>query len=422
MKCIRMASIDSGWSWVVSAACFFNMFSVAGLFRSSGVLFTSIINVYGTTREEASWPFSLAATVGLLVAVINGILCQLLTIRTITFSATLLCSVGIALCFTAKSVATITIFYGVIYGSGIGIASLCNLVIICQYFDRYKTIATGIAYAGSSVGAFVLPPLLEYLLEIYGLRGTFLIASAIILQGLVAAALFRPQQLQLHSSKDDTKIADSQFSSVKILRSFIKIFQYRVFYLIWISYLTFHFTYFIFPTVILDYASDMKIDKSISVYMLSAYSIADLCARLSCGWITDVGLVKRKHVVATVFILQSLLLMMAPFSTTYVLLIVLSVGIGFFTGCLMVNWSVLFAEYLGLIHLPTALGTIFTMSGILPFFYPSIIGYYRDVRGNYSLLFYTCAASQLLTGLLWCFESCIVKTKTPKQEDNITPL
>lgn len=62
---------------------------------------------------------------------------------------------------------------------------------IHQHFKQHKATATGIAYAGASVGSFALPPLLEYLLGAYGFKGSFLILGAIILNGLIPAFMAR---------------------------------------------------------------------------------------------------------------------------------------------------------------------------------------------------------------------------------------
>ncbi|XP_023227633.1 monocarboxylate transporter 12-B-like isoform X2 [Centruroides sculpturatus] len=403
-----MAVIDRGWSWVVSAACFVNMLCVIGLYRASGVIYSAIIDTFGVTREEATWPFSLAGTIGLLVSVCNGILCQLFTIRTIAISATLVSSIGLALCFTAHEVLPLTIYLGFIYGFGIGIINVSCLIITCQYFKKYKTIAIGVLYAGTATGSFILPPLIEYLLKIYGLRGTFLILSGICLQGMVAAALYRPQELDdAKPNKCEEKL---KFASkpAQIISKWVIIFRFRIFYLIWITYAVYHFTYFIFPTVIVDYASDLNIKTNKGVFLLSGYCIGDLCGRLSCGWATDVLRIKKKYVIIASFLLQAVILLITPFYNSYIFLMFVSAGVGYFTGCLMPQWPVIFADYLGLTHLPFAIGTVLTLTGFLPFCFPYIIGYYRDIKGSYSSLYFTCAGINLLAVLLWSLEHLFV--------------
>ena len=64
---------------------------------------------------------------------------------------------------------------------GIGIGLVTNLLpaIISQYFDKERAIACGISYAGSTLGAFIFPLFIEWLLTIYGLSGTLLLMGGI---------------------------------------------------------------------------------------------------------------------------------------------------------------------------------------------------------------------------------------------------
>ena len=61
-----------------------------------------------------------------------------------------------------------------------------------MYFDKRKTLAVGIAMAGSGTGALIAAPLTTTLLEEYGLHGTFLILGGIFLNILVCGMLMRP--------------------------------------------------------------------------------------------------------------------------------------------------------------------------------------------------------------------------------------
>ena len=60
------------------------------------------------------------------------------------------------------------------------------------YFDDKRALATGIAVCGSGIGSFVFAPLCEYLLSEYDWKGSMWIISALVLNGMVFAGLFRP--------------------------------------------------------------------------------------------------------------------------------------------------------------------------------------------------------------------------------------
>ncbi|XP_076346180.1 monocarboxylate transporter 12-like [Tachypleus tridentatus] len=202
---------DKGWSWVVAFAGFLVMMSTFGLFRSAGVLYVAFIDAFHVTRETAAWPFSLCSAVFNLTGLLTGVLLQHFSARTVTLTGVLAASSGVVLCFVASNMAYVTVFIGVIYGFGLGLIMTTNIVIVNKYFKRYRATAVGISMAGSSVGSFVIPPLTEHLLEIYGLYGTFLLQGGIILQGAIGASLYR------EPSWITKKLHESQTSRTEII-------------------------------------------------------------------------------------------------------------------------------------------------------------------------------------------------------------
>ena len=94
------------------------------------------------------------------------------------------------------------------------------------YFDKKKTLATGLGLAGSGVGALIASPLTNALLEEYGLPGTFLVLAGICLNLCVAGMLLRPisfylpknnntRNINIGSTKyEDTEITKGQINTV----------------------------------------------------------------------------------------------------------------------------------------------------------------------------------------------------------------
>ena len=63
---------------------------------------------------------------------------------------------------------------------------------IGQYFHKRRSLASGIAVAGGSVGQLLIPLVLRKLIDEYTWRGALLIFSALILHVVAGAMLFRP--------------------------------------------------------------------------------------------------------------------------------------------------------------------------------------------------------------------------------------
>lgn len=95
--------------------------------------------------------------------------------------------------------------------------------IISQHFDKERAIAIGISYAGATVGAFVFPLFIEWLLTLYGLSGTLLLMgginqlwehsvniltltlAGISLHGLIGALLLRPVDTNASGATNQAK-------------------------------------------------------------------------------------------------------------------------------------------------------------------------------------------------------------------------
>ncbi|GBO37669.1 hypothetical protein AVEN_214235-1 [Araneus ventricosus] len=74
---------------------------------------------------------------------------------------------------------------------GAGFATCLLPQVVNLYFKKHTTKVYGLTYAGSSLSGFVLTPIAEFLLRTYGLSGTYLILSGMILNGLAAAILLK---------------------------------------------------------------------------------------------------------------------------------------------------------------------------------------------------------------------------------------
>jgi len=65
-------------------------------------------------------------------------------------------------------------------------------VSVTCYFEKKRSLATGIAVCGSGLGTFLFAPLIEHLIVEYGWRGAILIIAGLVLNCAILGALFRP--------------------------------------------------------------------------------------------------------------------------------------------------------------------------------------------------------------------------------------
>lgn len=121
-------------------------------------------------------------------------------------------------------------------GIGFGLVYVPAIVSVGYYFEKKRSLAIGIGVCGAGVGTFILSPLNRILEESYGLKGAFLVKSAIVLNMFVCGCLIRPVAVepseikksmlakkkhrektgsQSHSNRLNSRIEPESFSDTK---------------------------------------------------------------------------------------------------------------------------------------------------------------------------------------------------------------
>ncbi|XP_035222178.1 monocarboxylate transporter 9-like [Stegodyphus dumicola] len=197
---------DKGHAWVIAiAACVLTMI-LSGLSKVVGILYVAVIDTYGATRFEATLPFSLRKSLRSLAGPVVGVIGQRYGIRTVTFFGGFVGALGAALCFIAPNTTWLVVCWGGIHGLGDAFSNTLFQVVVNQYFVKYRATASGIALSGACVGSIGFSFLIESLEDAYGLQGTFLIVSGVILHVLPAAILLKsPSWIQNENQKNSIR-------------------------------------------------------------------------------------------------------------------------------------------------------------------------------------------------------------------------
>jgi MFS family permease len=106
-----------------------------------------------------------------------------------------------ALAFTLSTLCTSTssffFVYGVVGGTAFGLIYLPAIVFVGYYFDKKRSLATGIAVCGSGFGAFVFGQVAPFLLKnLGGWKGANLVLACVILTCFICGGLIKLSRLQ----------------------------------------------------------------------------------------------------------------------------------------------------------------------------------------------------------------------------------
>ncbi|XP_053970364.1 monocarboxylate transporter 12 [Hylaeus volcanicus] len=183
---------DGGWGYVVVLASFLIHVITDGLTYSFGVFYLEFLYYFEGGKGATAWIASILVGVTLCSGPISGSFVNKYGCRAVTIAGSILASACLLASMWAQHVITLYFTIGLGTGLGFGLIYLPAIVSVTCYFDKYRSLATGIAVCGSGLGTLVFAPCLEYLIARYGWRGALMICSGIVLNCIVLGALFRP--------------------------------------------------------------------------------------------------------------------------------------------------------------------------------------------------------------------------------------
>ena len=94
-----------------------------------------------------------------------------------------------------------------ISGFGYCLLYIPSHVLTGLYYEKHRSLATGVCTAGSSLGGVLYPIFVQYLINEYGWRGSILILAGVNMNTIWLAGLLRPAPLQLEvTAKVDMEI------------------------------------------------------------------------------------------------------------------------------------------------------------------------------------------------------------------------
>ncbi|KAL3210543.1 hypothetical protein MRX96_037018 [Rhipicephalus microplus] len=133
----------------------------------------------------------------------------------------------------------------------------------------------------------------------------------------------------------------------------------------------------VFSTIIIDFALDRGIDRWKALTLISAFTVTDLTARLSSGWITDRKIFSRSTFMALCLASWTCVNICFAYLDSYVTLLILSGVAGWCNGSTQPLIPVLFSEVVDIDRFSVAYGFSSFIVGLTALLRPSVTGKYR---------------------------------------------
>ena len=176
---------DGGYGWIICFAVFMsNLFSHGPLF-CFGILFQPLVNEFKSNHTSVAFIGSLMVFCNFSAPVFASPLINRYGCKKLCMFSSLLSAIGFSLTAVSSNLYFVCLGYGVFGGVGLGISFLASIVQCNEYFEKRRSVATGLAMCGSSLAILVIGPLSSYILEHYGWR---IVTWTYVLLNLVSLA------------------------------------------------------------------------------------------------------------------------------------------------------------------------------------------------------------------------------------------
>jgi MFS family permease len=181
------------YGYVILALCFANMIVMRGVNGAFGVYYLALLDEFSWSRSDGATIASANFFVYAIASPLVGLAFDRFGPRVLMPLGAFLVGSGLVLSSFASSLLGMYVSYGIVTALGQGALSFVgHNALISFWFVRRRATAIGIASMGQGVGALVMVPLTQLLVDNIGWRWTYIVTGSILLLILVPAnALFQ---------------------------------------------------------------------------------------------------------------------------------------------------------------------------------------------------------------------------------------
>ncbi|XP_033095857.1 monocarboxylate transporter 12-like, partial [Anneissia japonica] len=140
--------------------------------------------------------------------------------RIVTLIGASFATMGMVLSAFANGLPYLYITYGGLTGLGFGLSYLPCIVILGKFFERRRSVATGIAVAGSGVGTFILAPVCQALVDSIGWRKTFIVLGFLETTLHICGFIYDPKKVPIRRKKtqiNQLKLPEDRLTAVDLM-------------------------------------------------------------------------------------------------------------------------------------------------------------------------------------------------------------
>lgn len=397
------------YGWIIVGCAFLVLFLTYGVQYSFGVFLPPMLDDLGWQRASLGGAFSLYSFVYMSSSLVSGRLTDTLGPRLVISLGGIMLGVGI----TATSLVTaqwqLYLCYGIVAALGMSTAYIpCNMTVVRWFYDQ-RGLALGIVSCGASCGILVVPVLATYIIALTDWRMGLLILGASLLVLITIAANFMVRSPELKGLQTDgrltlstnknlrhsTAIEEARNWTLREARGTISFWLFLVAFAVILLTITVPFVHL--PI----FARDIGLSAMGGGMAISITGLFALFGSIGLGTLSDHSGPKRAILLALCAQLIAFIFFLLTKDITS--LFVGAAAFGFFYGGIASLFPALVGNLFGRAHAGAIGGFIFGGAGIFGAWGPAVVGYLRDIDGDYSRAFILCSVTAACSLVLFLF-------------------
>jgi MFS family permease len=387
---------------VVVGAAFSVLFMAYGAQFSFGVFFSAMLEEFGWSRAALSGAFALYVFGYSTFAAVAGNLTDRWGPRAVIATGGVFLGAGWIAMSATSAVWHPYVFYGVVAALGMSTANVPCGATVSRWFVRRRGLATGVATAGGSFGAFAFPPIAQLIVSRMGWRWAYVAFGVALLVTLnLLAPLMKRDPERLGLTPDGDPPEDVHAAALERGRDFTlaQAMRTRAF---WVLFALFSATWFsIFTPVVhlVPLARGLGIDPLVATTLVSAIGMAGIFGRLVMGSLSD--RIGRRPSIGVGLVLQVAAFLGFAVADALPGLYAASIAFGFSYGAVAALFPAMVADFFGRGRAGSLVGLLFAMAGSMAAWGPLSAGFIYDRTGSYGPAWVGSAALNVVAlGLL----------------------
>ncbi|XP_061172481.1 monocarboxylate transporter 6-like isoform X2 [Saccostrea echinata] len=292
--------------------------------------------------------------------------------------------------------------------AGIGQSMMFSgtVVVTGYYFIDNPSLATGIIATGAGIGVTVYPLFTEFLIQTYGINGTFLLLSAVNLQTCVFTMCIKTTELEKKRKGERSETISEQLKW--ILQEFKRIISNSAFCCFCVSILCWSISINTSVLYLPEYYVSTGSTQAQAATFMSIYGITGCLSRILTGLAATDFNVDGKILYMGCFLILGLSTIFLPLiGTSFPGKVFYSVMLGLYSSGVWSLLSPITIEIIGIKQMSTAFGMEMLTCGIGFLIGPVIGDGVKRGKGGYSILF-------IISGILYIMAAVFEMLMIPR--------